>query len=112
MNIATNILAATCTIAIACALAACGPTNNPIFGRVEATVSGYQVVVTDCYTFSLPQVEKVGGGEKFAPCPDSVVAISGDSLYVNGQSWGELERYDRVIVTHGQVKVVHSHDVP
>jgi hypothetical protein len=111
-----NAIALACrsvtTIAVTMVLAACGPTNNPIFGRAEATVGGYDVVVTDCYTFSLPKVEKVGGGEKFAPCPDSVVTISGDSLYVNGQSYGDLERYDHVIVEHGKVKVVHSHDEP
>ena len=99
-------------LAAALSVSACGPTNNPLFGRVEATVGGYQVTVTDCHSLALPKVEKTDGGEQFAPCADSVVAISGDSLFVNGVSYGDLEPNDRVTVTHGKVKIIHSHDEP
>ena len=96
-------------MAIACiaGLSACGPTNNPIFARVEATVGRYQVVVTDCRTFSMPTVETLddGAAQRFAPCKDSVVTIKGDDLYVNGEGYGHLSEGDRVVVEHGKVRI-------
>ncbi len=110
MNTRASITIMACTTILVCSmgLAACGPTNNPLFGRVEATVGGYQVVVTDCRSFSLPQVETVEeGGQRFAPCKDSVVTVKGDELFVNGEGYGQLTRGDRVLVEHGKVHVDH-----
>ena len=97
------------TLLLCCiGLAACGPTNNPLFARVEATVGRYQVVVTDCRTFALPTVETVDeGAQRFAPCKDSVVTIKGDELFVNGEGYGQLVEGDRIVVEHGKVRVDH-----
>lgn len=108
----TRRILATGLVAGACLLSACDASNNPVLGRVEANLDGHDVVVADCYLFSIPKIEKVDGGERFRPCSDSDVILSGDSLYVNGSSYGDLERFDRVIVTHGKVKIVHSQDDP
>lgn len=104
-----NTYAKSAVLALAIGLSACGPTNNPLFSRVEATVGRYQVVVTDCRTFSLPSVDSVDGGSalRFAPCKDSVVTIKGDDLYVNGEGYGQLTAGDRVVVEHGKVRIDH-----
>jgi hypothetical protein len=103
-----NSCASATILACCIGLAACGPTNDPLFGRVEATVGRYQVVVTDCHTFSLPKVDNVEeGGQRFAPCKDSVVTIKGDELFVNGEGYGQLVEGDRVVVEHGKVRVDH-----
>jgi hypothetical protein len=96
-------------LAITIGITACGPTNNPLFARVEATVGRYQVVVTDCRTFSMPTVDSVDNdtAQRFAPCKDSVVTIKGNDLYVNGEAYGQLVEGDRVVVEHGKVRVDH-----
>lgn len=95
-------LVAACT-----ALSACNASNNPVVGRVEAQVAGHMVVVSECYTFRYPSVETVGGGEtqRFAPCKDAIVQIKGQTLYVNGQGYGDLKQGDRIDVRKGKVTI-------
>ncbi len=96
-----------CGLVMACS--ACGRSNNLLLGRVEATVGGHTVVVTDCYRTSVPPPEKVGGhGEqsyRFTPCRDADVLIRNDELIVNGTSYGLLKRADAVTVDHGKVLI-------
>lgn len=102
-----NAFASTMILACSFGLSACDVTNNPVLSRVEANIGRYQVVVNDCRTFSMPAVENVDGGQRFAPCKDSVVTIKGDALYVNGEAYGDLVEGDRVVVEHGKVRVDH-----
>ena len=96
-----------CGLVIACS--ACSRSNNLLLGRVEATVGGHTVVVTDCYTTSFTPPEKVGGsGEqsyRFVPCRDADVVIRNDELIVNGSSYGLLKQADAVTVDHGKVLI-------
>ncbi len=96
-----------CGLVMACS--ACGRSNNLLLGRVEATVGGHPVVVTDCYRTSVSQPEKVGGaGEqsyRFTPCRDADVLIRNDELLVNGGSYGLLKQADAVTVDHGKVLI-------
>ncbi|MDQ3920055.1 MAG: hypothetical protein M3348_16440 [Acidobacteriota bacterium] len=96
-----------CGLVMACS--ACGRSNNLLLGRVEATVGGHTVVVTDCYRTSVPPPEKVGGpGEqsyRFMPCRDADVLVRNDELIVNGSSYGLLRRADAVTVDHGKVLI-------
>ena len=88
---------------------ACSRSNNVFLGRVEATVGGHVVVVTDCYRTSVPpprQLEGPGGPVyRFTPCRDADVEIRGEELVVNGVSYGRLNRSDNVLVDHGVVKI-------
>jgi hypothetical protein len=102
------------TILVACLcaaafLAACGRSNNLLLGRVEATVGGHTVVVTDCYRTSVPppwQISDAGAPTyRFMPCRDADVVIRGEALTVNGQSYGRLNPGDDVLVDHGVVKI-------
>lgn len=97
-------------------LGGCGRSNNVLLGRVEATVGGHVVVVTDCYRTEVPLPESrtdAGTGETvwtFAPCRDAVVEIRGQNLTVNGRQYGRLNDGDVVLVDHGRV-LVNDHDV-
>ena len=96
-----------CGLVIACS--ACSRSNNLLLGRVEATVGGHTVVVTDCYRTSVTPPEKVGGpGEesyRFVPCRDADVLIRNNELIVNGSSYGLLKQADAVTVDHGKVLI-------
>lgn len=86
-------------------LAACGPSNNILLGRVEAVVAGHPVVVTDCYRTSVPQPVVEPTGATFTPCRDAVVVIRGEQLTVNGTSYGSLTPKAKVLVDHGRVSI-------
>ena len=101
------VLASILSVTMACS--ACSRSNNLALGRVEATVGGHNVVVTDCYRTSVAPPEKVGGpGERsyrFTPCRDAEVVIRNDELIVNGSSYGLLKQADAVTVDHGKVLI-------
>ena len=88
---------------------ACSKSNNLLLGRVEATVGGHDVVVTDCYRTSVapPQLTEDSGRAawRFTPCRDAGVLIRDEELLVNGQSYGRLKPADSVLVDHGVVKI-------
>ena len=96
-----------CGLIMACS--ACSRSNNLLLGRVEATVSGHTVVVTDCYRTSVTPPEKVGGPSEqsyhFRPCRDADVLIRNDELIVNGSSYGLLKQADAVTIDHGKVLI-------
>ena len=98
---------AICGLIVACS--ACSRSNNLLLGRVEATVGGHSVVVTDCYRTSVTPPEKVGGPSEqsyhFKPCRDADVLIRNDELIVNGSSYGLLKQADAVTVDHGKVLI-------
>ena len=98
---------AICALIMACS--ACSRSNNLLLGRVEASVNGHTVVVTDCYRTGVTPPEKVGGpGEpsyRFTPCRDADVLIRKDELIVNGSSCGLLKQADAVTVDHGKVLI-------
>ena len=105
MNIRT--MTGLCALAAA-ALSACR-SNNLLLGRVEATVGGHTVVVTDCYRTSVPPPEQSAGTEgtvyHFKPCRDAEVTIRSERLTVNGQTYGPLNPGDSVTVDHGRVLI-------
>ncbi len=88
---------------------ACSRSNNLLLGRVEATVGGHTVVVTDCYRTSVTPPERVGGPSeqsyRFMPCRDADVLIRNEELIVNGSSYGLLKQADAVTVDHGKVLI-------
>lgn len=88
-------------------LVACSHDNNVMMGRVETSMGGHRVTVTDCYRFfGSPEVEKLGEGYyRYAPCKDSLVVIRGDTLFVNGVEHGTLAPDDSVTVDHGKVRI-------
>ena len=96
-----------CGLVIACS--ACSRSNNLLLGRVEATVDGHTVVVTDCYRTSVAPPEKIGGPSeqsyRFTPCRDADVLIRNGELIVNGNSYGLLKQADAVTVDHGKVLI-------
>ena len=96
-----------CGLILACS--ACSRSNNLLLGRVEATVGGHTVVITDCYKTSSTAPEKVGGPSeqayRFKPCRDADVLIRNDELTVNGSSYGVLKQADAVTVDHGKVLI-------
>src|ERR1041385_3426118 len=96
-----------CGLVTACS--ACSRSNNLLLGRVEATVGGHTVVVTDCYRTSVTPPEKIGGPSEqsyhFMPCRDADVLIRNDELIVNGNSYGLLKQADAVTVDHGKVLI-------
>lgn len=98
-------------ICVALTLSACSRENNLLFGRVEATVGGHRVVVTDCYRTSVPKpTERPASADgirefRFTPCRDADVLIRGDQLLVNGRPYGPVKPGDAVTVDHGQVLI-------
>jgi hypothetical protein len=93
-----------CCLAMVAA-AACSQSNNLLFGQVRATVGTHHVVVTDCYQTSVPLPQKSGDDYRFTPCRDADVVIHGETLSVNGRSYGPLDTGDSVLVDHGVVSV-------
>src|ERR1700722_14586496 len=83
----------------------CSESNNLLFGQVQATVGTHTVVVTDCYRTSVPPPMRTGDDYRFTPCRDADVVIHDETLSVNGQSYGHLNRADSVLVDHGVVSV-------
>ena len=104
---AKEIALIVCGLVVACS--GCSRSNNLLLGRVEATVGGHTVVVTDCYRTSVTPPEKVGGPSeqsyRFMPCRDADVLIRNDELIVNGSSYGLLKQADAVTVDHGKVLI-------
>ena len=98
---------AICGLILVCS--GCSRSNNLLLGRVEATVGGHKVVVTDCYRTSVTPPEKVGGPSeqsyRFMPCRDADVLIRNDELIVNGSSYGLLKPADAVTIDHGKVLI-------
>lgn len=93
-------------VAVGCAtLSACDASNNPMLGRVEAEVSGHQVVVTNCYTMQVADVKSSDGSQSFSPCKNAAVTIKNNMLLVNGESYGQLGDGDRVLVENGSVHI-------
>ena len=84
---------------------ACSTSNNLLLGRVESTVGGHDVVVTDCYRTSVPESEKTTDGYRWTPCKDADVQFVKDELVVNGQSYGAIKPNDAVLVDHGKVSI-------
>jgi|GEM_PF-729257 len=100
-------------ILIACIVMqfACSRSNNLLLGRVESTVAGHRIEVTDCYRTNVPsprQLPDLPDGKKvyeFMPCRDADVVIRGDELIVNGSSYGVLKQGDVITVDHGKVLI-------
>ena len=96
-------------VAVVATLGGCSPSNNLLLGRVEATVGGHTVVVTDCYRTRVPPPAPLAGsegpGDRFTPCRDADVVIRSSRLMVNGHSYGPLEPGASVTVDHGEVLV-------
>jgi len=92
-------------------ISACSRSNNLLLGRVEATVGGHRVEVTDCYRTSVPppqQLPDLPNGKRvyeFKPCRDAEVLMRGDELIVNGRSYGLIKPSDVITVDHGRVLV-------
>lgn len=99
----------TCLSAAVLLLAGCSRSNNLFLGRVEATVDGHRVVVTDCYRTSVPPPQTIKDpvtGDltfQFMPCKDADVRIRAGDLFVNGRAYGHLDPSDAVLVDHGVV---------
>jgi hypothetical protein len=86
--------------------AACSRSNNLFLGRVENTVAGHQIVVTDCYRTSVPQPEQLPGATwHYAPCRDADIWLRGDQLEVNGRAYGKIAPAASILVDHGVVSV-------
>ena len=83
----------------------CSKSNNLFLGRVEATVAGHPVVVTDCYRTRVPQPQTELNGARFTPCRDADVLIRDGQLTVNGTPYGPLSPGARVVVDHGRVSI-------
>ena len=95
-------------IAILCGgmlIGGCSKSNNLLLGRVEASVAGHTVVVTDCYRTSVPPPQAEANGARFTPCRDADVLIRAEQLTVNGTPYGPLSAGARVIVDHGRVSI-------
>ena len=99
--------AAAAILTIPTLLSSCSRSNNLLMGRVETSVGGHTIVVTDCYRTSVdpPTTENAGGitTYSFTPCRDAQVSIRGDQLMVNGHSYGRIGPTDSVLVDHGVV---------
>ena len=93
------------TSAAAMLMAGCSKSNNLLLGRVEASVAGHTVVVTDCYRTSVPPPQAGPSGARFTPCRDADVLIRAEQLTVNGTPYGPLSPGARVIVDHGRVSI-------
>jgi hypothetical protein len=112
----TRRLAWACLLIALLQLASCSRSNNLLLGRVEATVDGHKVEVTDCYRTTVPQPRQLADlpdGKKvyeFVPCRDAAVLIRGDELIVNGTSYGPLKQADVITVDHGKV-LINEHPV-
>ena len=73
----------------------CSRSNNLLLGRVEATVGGRQVVVTDCYRTIAPPPQQISDSEwHYMPCRDADVWIRKGELEVNGRAYGKVGARD------------------
>jgi len=111
-NVSRACLRLTCIlVAFIATQLACSRSNNLLLGRVESTVAGHRIEVTDCYRTSVPpsrQLPDLPDGKKvyeFMPCRDADVVIRGDELIVNGTSYGNLKQGDVITVDHGKVLI-------
>ena len=94
-------------VAILCvALSACDVQNNQLLGRVEADIDRHQVVVTHCYTKQLAKVISTDDGDSWTPCKNAAVVIKDGTLFVNGESYGQLADGDGVLVENGKAKII------
>lgn len=89
----------------AVSLAACSRSNNLVLGRVEKTVGGHRIVVTDCYRTAVPEPEAIPGGWRWMPCRDADLRIAAGHLEVNGRPYGNIGPADAVLVDHGVVSI-------
>jgi hypothetical protein len=86
--------------------AGCSRSNNLLLGRVETSVGGHTVVVTDCYRTKVPDPERLPNGDfHYMPCQDAEIWIRSEELTVNGTAYGHLGRGDGVLVDHGVVSI-------
>ncbi len=92
-------------LSAAAALAGCSRSNNLLLGRVQNTVAGHKVVVTDCYRTSVPDPQPLADGGRWTPCRDADILVRGDQLEVNGKSYGKIDAADSILVDHGVVSV-------
>jgi len=92
-------------------LSGCSRSNNLLLGRVESSVGGHTVAVTDCYRTSVPAPIKLADtpdgkpAYRFTPCRDADILIRGEELTVNGKPYGHLVQGDKVTVDHGNVLI-------
>jgi len=85
-------------------LAACSQSNNLLAGRVQNTVGGHKIVVTDCYRTSVPGPQQSSDGDwQWTPCRDADIHIRAGQLEVNGKAYGKLDPADSILVDHGVV---------
>lgn len=85
-------------------LASCSKSNNLLMGRVQNTVGGHKVVVTDCYRTSVPEPQQQQDGSwQWIPCRDADIHIRSGDLEVNGKSYGKIGPADSILVDHGVV---------
>jgi hypothetical protein len=94
-----------CAACVSLLANACGRSNNLLLGRVEASVAGHTVVVTDCYRARVPAPVSEATGARFTPCRDADVLIRAGQLTVNGTPYGTLGPAATVLVDHGRVSV-------
>ena len=106
-----KLLRAIVLVTAAILTSSCSRSNNLLLGRVEATVGGHRVEVTDCYRTSVPlpqQLKDLPDGKhvyQFSPCRDADVLIRGEELIVNGKSYGPLKQGAVIVVDHGRVSI-------
>jgi hypothetical protein len=97
------------SVALLLLFSGCSRSNNLFLGEVRADVDGREVVVTDCYRWSVPppvKAETSQGSEwRFAPCRDAVVVIRSGEAFVNGRGYGRLAPGRRLRVDHGKVSI-------
>jgi hypothetical protein len=85
-------------------LAACSQSNNLLAGRVQNTVGGHKIVVTDCYRTSVPEPQQGSDGSwQWTPCRDADIHIRAGELEVNGKGYGKIDPADSILVDHGVV---------
>jgi hypothetical protein len=86
--------------------AGCSRSNNPLLGRVEASLVSHLVVVTDCYRTKAPGPERLSSGDfHYMACRDAEFWIHSEELTVNGTKYGHLGPGDGVLVDHGGVSI-------
>jgi hypothetical protein len=107
MSIPRSIAIATAGALAVLAIGACSRSNNVLLGRVETTLGGHRVAVTDCYKFfGIPKAKKLSAASyRYAPCKDVDIVIQDDTLFVNGTSYGDLGDGDSVTVDDGHVLI-------
>src|SRR5260370_8594218 len=97
-------VAAAAVLTIPMLFSSCSRSNNLLMGRVETSVGGHTIVVTDCYRTSVdpPTTENAGGitTYSFAPCRDAQVSIRGDQLMANGHSYARIGPTNSLLLNH------------